>query len=163
MRVRVRFRLRVQGGVRVGRRVWVRVRVRESVRVRARFRWGNSGTGEARSRALGSTLFLQCSSAGQGGLSQRREGHIAAGGNQVSFKRGLGRASEFCRQRKTETVSRMGRDLPKVTQPPVWALGCKSTLGWQTALFSEAPPRSEERRVGKECLRLCRSRWSPYH
>ena len=23
--------------------------------------------------------------------------------------------------------------------------------------------RSEERRVGKECLRLCRSRWSPYH
>ena len=26
-----------------------------------------------------------------------------------------------------------------------------------------ATPRSEERRVGKECLRLCRSRWSPYH
>ena len=25
------------------------------------------------------------------------------------------------------------------------------------------PCRSEERRVGKECLRLCRSRWSPYH
>ena len=28
------------------------------------------------------------------------------------------------------------------------------------AIFEE---RSEERRVGKECLRLCRSRWSPYH
>ena len=26
-----------------------------------------------------------------------------------------------------------------------------------------AGDRSEERRVGKECLRLCRSRWSPYH
>jgi SagB-type dehydrogenase family enzyme len=26
-----------------------------------------------------------------------------------------------------------------------------------------AGPRSEERRVGKECRRLCRSRWSPYH
>ena len=25
------------------------------------------------------------------------------------------------------------------------------------------PVRSEERRVGKECLRQCRSRWSPYH
>jgi phosphoribosylglycinamide formyltransferase 2 len=25
------------------------------------------------------------------------------------------------------------------------------------------PIRSEERRVGKECRRLCRSRWSPYH
>ena len=23
--------------------------------------------------------------------------------------------------------------------------------------------RSEERRVGKECATLCRSRWSPYH
>ena len=29
--------------------------------------------------------------------------------------------------------------------------------------FLEGPERSEERRVGKECLRLCRSRWSPYH
>ena len=25
------------------------------------------------------------------------------------------------------------------------------------------PPRSEERRVGKECSLTCRSRWSPYH
>ena len=24
-------------------------------------------------------------------------------------------------------------------------------------------PRSEERRVGKECIPPCRSRWSPYH
>lgn len=39
----------------------------------------------------------------------------------------------------------MGRDLPKVTQPPVWALGCKSTLGWQAALFSEAPPHPQGR------------------
>ena len=36
------------------------------------------------------------------------------------------------------------------------------------ALFTElgmnlTTARSEERRVGKECLRLCRSRWSPYH
>src|SRR3546814_14743267 len=41
--------------------------------------------------------------------------------------------------------------------------------------FSEPPPvggpdlttpssqRSEERRVGKECVSTCRSRWSPYH
>ena len=34
-----------------------------------------------------------------------------------------------------------------------------------TVKFRVAPElvRSEERRVGKECLRLCRSRWSPYH
>src|SRR3546814_11841769 len=30
----------------------------------------------------------------------------------------------------------------------------------QYALISA---RSEERRVGKECVRTCRSRWSPYH
>jgi hypothetical protein len=33
-------------------------------------------------------------------------------------------------------------------------------------LYSQAirlKERSEERRVGKECRRLCRSRWSPYH
>ena len=27
----------------------------------------------------------------------------------------------------------------------------------------EAFNRSEERRVGKECASMCRSRWSPYH
>src|SRR3546814_18603987 len=25
------------------------------------------------------------------------------------------------------------------------------------------PVRSEERRVGKECVRACRSRWAPFH
>src|SRR3546814_15562482 len=29
--------------------------------------------------------------------------------------------------------------------------------------FGEWRPRSEERRVGKECVSTCRSRWSPYH
>src|SRR3546814_8738912 len=27
----------------------------------------------------------------------------------------------------------------------------------------EGADRSEERRVGKECVSTCRSRWSPYH
>src|SRR3546814_13926919 len=35
------------------------------------------------------------------------------------------------------------------------------------AMFSLAMPafhaRSEERRVGKECVSTCRSRWAPYH
>src|SRR3546814_14665662 len=30
-------------------------------------------------------------------------------------------------------------------------------------LLSVVYPRSEERRVGKECVSTCRSRWSPYH
>src|SRR3546814_10425334 len=30
-------------------------------------------------------------------------------------------------------------------------------------LFTQRRQRSEERRVGKECVSPCRSRWSPYH
>src|SRR3546814_11268217 len=30
-------------------------------------------------------------------------------------------------------------------------------------LFLHSAFRSEERRVGKECVSTCRSRWSPYH
>src|SRR3546814_13777068 len=29
--------------------------------------------------------------------------------------------------------------------------------------LSKTQPRSEERRVGQECVSTCRSRWSPYH
>src|SRR3546814_2907419 len=34
---------------------------------------------------------------------------------------------------------------------------------WALALARPAGQRSEERRVGKECVSTCRSRWSPYH
>ena len=46
----------------------------------------------------------------------------------------------------------------------------KTVTGGQTdealarlVIRSSATTRSEERRVGKECARKCRSRWSPYH
>src|SRR3546814_8744482 len=32
-----------------------------------------------------------------------------------------------------------------------------------TPTVSTSGTRSEERRVGKECVSTCRSRWSPYH
>ena len=35
--------------------------------------------------------------------------------------------------------------------------------GKATLTPEEAAARSEERRVGKECVLTCRSRWSPYH
>ena len=45
---------------------------------------------------------------------------------------------------------------------------CKSHLSGRHEIeivdvFKEPQRRSEERRVGKECYALCRSRWSPYH
>src|SRR3546814_17945425 len=33
----------------------------------------------------------------------------------------------------------------------------------EIASFRDPRYRSEERRVGKECVSTCRSRWSPYH
>src|SRR3546814_11310169 len=33
----------------------------------------------------------------------------------------------------------------------------------EEAVQRPAHPRSEERRVGKECVSTCRARWSPYH
>src|SRR3546814_13510645 len=37
-------------------------------------------------------------------------------------------------------------------------------IGDRPALFvAQVDIRSEERRVGKECVSTCRSRWSPYH
>ena len=39
----------------------------------------------------------------------------------------------------------------------------KQEFAWLKESPSQALQQIEERRVGKECLRLCRSRWSPYH
>src|SRR3546814_11691675 len=51
-------------------------------------------------------------------------------------------------------------------KPPATAIGLRrraeDDIGrLQTALRSEGYYRSEERRVGKECVSTCRSRWSP--
>src|SRR3546814_6443893 len=54
-----------------------------------------------------------------------------------------------------------------LTEAPTVGMKIK---GQQTFVVAEydygyIPPmlRSEERRVGKECVSTCRSRWSPYH
>src|SRR3546814_14662582 len=43
----------------------------------------------------------------------------------------------------------------------------RRAVGDSNYIFSGGQPtlslRSEERRVGKECVGTCRSRWSPYH
>ena len=53
---------------------------------------------------------------------------------------------------------------------PVLVLGGDEEAAEKTQRLLEAgakvtvvAPRSEERRVGKECIAVCRSRWSPYH
>src|SRR3546814_7502679 len=44
---------------------------------------------------------------------------------------------------------------PNSSASPRPRLSCSDRIG--------ASMRSEERRVGKECVSTCRSRWSPYH
>src|SRR3546814_18301498 len=41
--------------------------------------------------------------------------------------------------------------------------GAVSVRAVRTGAATEIVVRSEERRVGKECVSTCRSRWSPYH
>src|SRR3546814_10194655 len=52
----------------------------------------------------------------------------------------------------SEGVARDGRiDPTRVPEAPITPTGTADNA------------RSEERRVGKECVSTCRSRWSPYH
>src|SRR3546814_15757561 len=71
-----------------------------------------------------------------------------------------------------EVVNRTGIDPVRIDDV---ILGCVGQIGGQAANiarnavlsagFPETVPatRSEERRVGKECVSTFRSRWSPYH
>src|SRR3546814_9947524 len=50
----------------------------------------------------------------------------------------------------------------------VWWIEPKRTQAWEQGNMDIkrrdfVKGRSEERRVGKECVSTCRSRWSPYH
>src|SRR3546814_20458914 len=51
-------------------------------------------------------------------------------------------------------------DLADAGEPQGSALGPEMR---ERVLGCEPDRRSEERRVGKECVSTCRSRWSPYH
>src|SRR3546814_7010084 len=59
-------------------------------------------------------------------------------------------SSDMCSSDLLESLDRLSRD--------------HADLAW---IFRELTfhgiRRSEERRVGKECVSTCRSRWSPYH
>ena len=50
----------------------------------------------------------------------------------------------------------------QVMAQPEQARWVAQMLAWEAAERSRRS-RSEERRVGKECIPPCRSRWSPYH
>ena len=65
-------------------------------------------------------------------------------------------ACSFCKEASMDEDT-----LKKITQG--FGAGLGTMAGTCGAISGAAVVRSEERRVGKDCLRLCRSRWSPYH
>ena len=51
-----------------------------------------------------------------------------------------------------------------VSIPLMFTVSCSiSTVATGLNATRKKISRSEERRVGKECASMCRSRWSPYH
>src|SRR3546814_15541886 len=59
--------------------------------------------------------------------------------------------------RRARTISDRLRKVPGVIEAEV------SAAGTMRVEFKRSQTRSEERRVGKECVSTCRSRWAPYH
>src|SRR3546814_3544121 len=60
----------------------------------------------------------------------------------------------------------LGRMLARARHRGVMRLACQMSVCCDLQVFRigiRAKNRSEERRVGKECVSTCRSRWSPYH
>ena len=64
-------------------------------------------------------------------------------------------------------TSSQPEELPKKLVAPIvpsgWKAGVKTSYCRFFSPFFFNVFRSEERRVGKECASMCRSRWSPYH
>ena len=56
-----------------------------------------------------------------------------------------------------------GEGIAKIEGYPIFIEGALKGEKVNAKIVKVKKNRSEERRVGKECLRLCRSRWSPYH
>src|SRR3546814_15887247 len=58
-----------------------------------------------------------------------------------------------------------GMEMVSISQDPEkkTITGSVPLLASRSAHYAGSSARSEERRVGKECVSTCRSRWSPYH
>src|SRR3546814_14461151 len=61
-----------------------------------------------------------------------------------------------------EGLQEVGEDLTEGGPDQNWWDALKAELGGLVTVRKGGPPRSEERRVGKEWVSTCRSRWSAY-
>ena len=76
-------------------------------------------------------------------------------GVDLNAVRPPGHAEEYVRTKFTRVIVRRRTARENIPFPPP---------DYQTSIsIAAGKERSEERRVGKECQSVCRSRWSPYH
>src|SRR3546814_14975326 len=76
------------------------------------------------------------------------------------------RVYAFCRRKKLGNLDlRNGWARPQFLDSSVAEIivAYSSEFRGFANYYAIADGRSEERRVGKECVSTCRSRWSPYH
>src|SRR3546814_11845147 len=80
-------------------------------------------------------------------------------GHGIAHPRGLGIASHFGVATGLPSIGVAKKILVGSGSEPHQMRGAYTPLRHNRAQLG----RSEERRVGKECVSTCRSRWSPYH
>jgi diguanylate cyclase (GGDEF)-like protein len=80
----------------------------------------------------------------------------------------LSQIDPVTKNRSSDIVARYGGAefvllLPETGKPGALTKAARIRDAISVIEMPQMQDRSEERRVGKECRRLCRSRWSPYH
>src|SRR3546814_18989986 len=87
----------------------------------------------------------------------------AAMGFKVSCEAAITRAPSLASARRSDACSPLGRSERIVQSLRSAGSGVLRVNSVMLATVAHLWPRSEERRVGKECVSTCRSRWSTYH
>src|SRR3546814_8908971 len=72
-------------------------------------------------------------------------------------------SSDVCSSDLPSKVDRSACYMARYVAKNIVASGLARKCEVQLAYAIGIAERSEERRVGKECVSTCRSRWSPYH
>src|SRR3546814_3889414 len=95
-------------------------------------------------------------------LQPLAELNVAVNGPLVGSKAPSGRQANDIRA-YVDSV----RSANATSDDPACEIELEAWASWALAQADRTDPvrsrRSEERRVGKECVSTCRSRWSPYH
>ena len=107
-------------------------------------------------RRIDRALYAVVMEAYVGGISTRGvDDLVAAMGSDAGISKS--EVSRICAGLDEQVTAFRTRSLDHIEFPTSTSTPPTCTCG------PRRPGRSEERRVGKECRTVCRSRWSPYH